>query len=88
MSSKIMISLPRDFLKEIDRFATEQHRTRSELFREAIRHYMEDVSSSKPRPVDNPKVRAAVEHMRSIKWKGKWDSTEEIRKMRDSRYSG
>jgi len=90
MSLKIMISLPEDFLKEIDRFAKEQHRTRSELFREAIRHYMEEVRSSKPRPIDNPKVRAAFEHMRANvdKWSGKWDSAKLIRQMRDSRYSG
>jgi len=42
MAAKVInISLSDDLLREIDRYAREEHRTRSELFREAARQYME-----------------------------------------------
>lgn len=41
MTSKVMVSFPDEFLVEIDRIASEEHRSRSELLREAMRLYME-----------------------------------------------
>ena len=41
MAIKILISLPQEFLEDIDRVATEEHRSRSELVREALRLYIE-----------------------------------------------
>jgi len=42
MGAKVInISLPDDLLREIDAYAREEHRTRSELFREAARQYIE-----------------------------------------------
>jgi len=41
MAAKILLSLPQDFLTDIDRIAAEEHRTRSELIREALRSYLE-----------------------------------------------
>ncbi len=46
MTSKVMVSFPDEFLSEIDRIADEEHRSRSELLREAMRLYMLN------RPVD------------------------------------
>lgn len=40
MTSKVMVSFPDDFLSEVDRIAAEEHRSRSELLREAMRLYM------------------------------------------------
>lgn len=40
MTSKVMVSFPDEFLSEVDRIATEEHRSRSELLREAMRLYM------------------------------------------------
>lgn len=40
MTSKVMVSFPDEFLSEIDRIADEEHRSRSELLREAMRLYM------------------------------------------------
>ena len=40
MTSKVMVSFPDEFLSEIDRIAGEEHRSRSELLREAVRLYM------------------------------------------------
>jgi Arc/MetJ-type ribon-helix-helix transcriptional regulator len=41
MATKILVSFPQEFLAEIDRVAAEEHRTRSELVREALRAYLE-----------------------------------------------
>jgi predicted nucleotidyltransferase len=40
MSRKVMVSFPEEFLAEIDRVAQEEHRSRSELVREALRLYI------------------------------------------------
>lgn len=41
MAIKILVSLPQEFLEDIDRVAQEEHRSRSELIREALRAYLE-----------------------------------------------
>ena len=84
--AKVMISLPEGFLSELDRAAESEHRTRSELIREALREYLR--GGKQPRkPIENPRVQEAFKALRSLNWKEKFDSTEVIRKMRDSRYS-
>jgi uncharacterized protein len=40
MAAKVMISIPDEFLAEVDRVAREEHRGRSELVREALRLYI------------------------------------------------
>ena len=40
MTTKVMVSFPDEFLEEVDRTAQEEHRSRSELVREALRVYM------------------------------------------------
>ena len=37
--AKILISMPDKFLESIDKIATDEQRTRSELIREALRNY-------------------------------------------------
>ena len=85
--SKVMISLPDEFLKAVDAAAKAEHRTRSELIREAIRTYFQEERRYK-RPIDSPTVRKAYDYIIShpICWSGKFDSTQVIRKMRDTRY--
>ncbi len=39
-SHRITISLPPDLAAEVDRLAAEEHRSHSELFREAFRRYV------------------------------------------------
>ena len=41
MANKILVSLPEKFLENVDRVAVEEHRSRSELIREALRVYLE-----------------------------------------------
>lgn len=84
--AKVMISLPDEFLSEVDKAAKSEHRTRSDLIREALREYFR--GGNRPqKPIENSRVREAFETLRSLTWKEKFDSTEAIRKMHDSRYS-
>jgi uncharacterized protein (DUF433 family) len=41
MANKILVSLPEKFLEEVDKVAASEHRSRSELIREALRAYIE-----------------------------------------------
>jgi metal-responsive CopG/Arc/MetJ family transcriptional regulator len=41
MAAKVLVSFPEAFLAEVDRIAAEEHRSRSELLREAMRLYIE-----------------------------------------------
>ena len=47
MANKILVSLPEKFLEDVDRVAAEEHRSRSELIREALRAYLEIHKSKK-----------------------------------------
>ena len=42
MANKVLVSLPQKFLEDVDHVAAEEHRTRSELIREALRAYLEN----------------------------------------------
>jgi CopG family transcriptional regulator/antitoxin EndoAI len=59
MTKKVMVSFPEEFLDEVDRIAREEHRSRSELLREAMRVYMA-VRRGGGRLSDEPRVRPAV----------------------------
>ena len=84
--AKVMISLPEEFLSEVDKAVRSEHRTRSDLIREALREYLHGENRSR-KPIENPRVREAFETLRSLTWKKKFDSTEIVRRIRDSRYS-
>ena len=84
--AKVMITMPDEFLKKLDRVAVAEHRTRSELIREAVRAYVvERKSSKRPSRLSKPSIRAAVElqdqtarELRGVKF----NSVAFIRKMR------
>jgi Arc/MetJ-type ribon-helix-helix transcriptional regulator len=85
--AKVMISLPEKFLSEVDKAAQAEHRTRSDLVREALREYLRGGKRSN-KPIVSPRVQQAFKTLRSLTWRKKFDSTEVIRRMRDSRYPG
>jgi metal-responsive CopG/Arc/MetJ family transcriptional regulator len=84
MTVKIMVSFPDEFLTEVDRIAREEHRSRSELVREAIRLYIE-MRERRRRPGDMPQVQRAIAIQdalsRSAPGEGE-DSTSEVRRWR------
>lgn len=90
MAQKVMISMPDYFVKLLDELAAAEHRSRSELIREAVRAYAEQ-RGPRPgtRPIDDPKVRAAYERTLATReeWSDPdWDSVAVIREMREGRY--
>lgn len=81
---KIMISIPEEFLVEIDRAAEEEKRSRSEFIREAARFYLR-VRKTRMAPGQDPRVQKAIviqDMLAAQDTLKKWDSTAEIRKWR------
>jgi metal-responsive CopG/Arc/MetJ family transcriptional regulator len=84
--AKVMITMPSEFLKQVDKAAAGEQRTRSEFIREAIRAYIaENAAGKSPARLRAPGVRAAValqdrsrEQLRGTKF----DSVALVRKMR------
>ncbi|MBU0490245.1 MAG: ribbon-helix-helix protein, CopG family [Chloroflexi bacterium] len=87
MTAKVMVSFPQEFLTEVDQVAREEHRSRSELLREAVRLYME-LRRGRRRPNEDPRVRRAVAVQdalaRTAPGVGE-DSTTEVRRWREAR---
>lgn len=85
--SKIMISMPDEIIKQVDHIAETEHRSRSELLREAVRFYIVSLPKKYYRPIDNAQVKKAAEMIDRIAGKdtGHFDATAFIRKMRKSR---
>lgn len=86
-SKKILFSLPEDFLKEIDALAAKEHRSRSELIREATRRYITERGAGE-RPIDDPVVRDAVRSMEEVTGiiSLDHDAVKTVRSMRDARH--
>lgn len=80
--AKVMISLPDEFLKKVDRVAGSQNRSRSELIREALRAL---VSRGKSPRRSWKNLLAPLRDLEQ-QWIGQWDSTDIIRYYRDTRY--
>jgi Arc/MetJ-type ribon-helix-helix transcriptional regulator len=80
--AKVMVSLPDEFLRKVDRLAKAQNRSRSELIREALRVVLSG------RPATRPSWKDALAPLRELEqqWVGRWDSTDIIRYYRDTRY--
>ncbi|RLC98263.1 MAG: hypothetical protein DRI77_05400 [Chloroflexi bacterium] len=84
-TAKVMISIPQPFLKKVDQAAQEDHRSRSEFFREAVRLYLH-VRAAQRRPIDDPQVQQAVALMDQLASQDRpvpdWDV---VRAVRDER---
>lgn len=80
--AKIMISLPNDFLKKVDRTARAQRRSRSELIREALRAMLAGEGGSRG---SWKEALAPLEELEA-QWVGQWNSTDIVRYYRETRY--
>lgn len=80
--AKVMVSLPDDFLRKVDRAARAQGRSRSELIREALRSVLGGKASQRR------SWKEALAPLRDLEqqWIGQWDSTDIIRYYRETRY--
>ena len=55
--ARILISMQDNFLKSVDQIAQDEHRTRSELIREALRVYLKRANVTAPKSAqDNAKI--------------------------------
>ena len=82
-----MVSMPEEFLAEIDKAAAEENRSRSEFLREAARLYLE-VRKTQTTPGQDPRVQKAISIQDALARQDtlpKWDSTAEIRRWREYR---
>lgn len=85
--SKVMISLPDMFLRDLDRLASAEHRSRSELVREAIRRYVSADSGSSLAQSQSTIRRAASRILRTrLRWPPGHTGASLIRHLRDTRY--
>jgi Arc/MetJ-type ribon-helix-helix transcriptional regulator len=80
--AKVMISLPDELLKKVDRAAQAQGRSRSALIREVLRTVVGGKNSRKR------SWKRELAPLRELErhWIGQWDSTDIIRYFRDTRY--
>ncbi len=81
--AKIMISLPQDFLRKVDRAAKGEGRSRSELIREALRTLLSESQGDRRRSWTE-----ALAPLKELEqqWVGQWDSTDIVRYYRETRY--
>jgi len=87
MAKKVMLSFPDEFLREVDRVAQEEQRSRSELVREALRVYIA-LRHERGYPGVNPVVRQALlvqDNLARSSPGTDEDSAVDIRKWREAR---
>ncbi len=87
MTVKVMLSFPDAFLAQVDALAEAEQRSRSELVREALRHYMATRTGAL-RPGDQPQARTAVESFAGLAQISPGtgeNSAEDVRYWRDER---
>ena len=85
--AKIMVSIPEEMVADLDQAAKQEHRSRSEFVREAVRLSIR-VSKSHSIPGQPPQVREAIAVQNALAAADTardWDGTYEIRKWRDRR---
>lgn len=86
MAVKVMVSFPREFLDQVDRIAKDEHRSRSELLREAVRFYIRTRQRER-RPGDDPRIQAALaiqDDLANLAPGTGEDSTADVRRWRES----
>ncbi len=84
---RVMLSIPPQFLREVDHAARLERRNRSELLREALRQYLtQRQCQSRGIPKFDPRVRQAVRLQNALARRDRknWDSTAAIRSWRRS----
>jgi metal-responsive CopG/Arc/MetJ family transcriptional regulator len=87
MATKVMVSFPNEFLAEVDRIAQQEHRTRSELVREALRLYI-GLRQGQGQPGAHFLVRQAImvqDRLARLAPGTGEDSTADVRRWREAR---
>lgn len=87
--ARINISLSNEIINKIDKYKEKIHMTRSGFIMKAVENFFPDID----RKILRERKKEAVEGILKIREKTAplfegWDSTNEIRKFRDGRWSG
>lgn len=83
---KINITLPDDFLDQVDRTAKREHLSRSEFLRRAVETYWRVLKAEEESRKRARNIREAIRIQDAIRRKaGRWDAVAEIRKWREAR---
>jgi len=86
--ARFVVTVPEDFLEEVDARAKAEHRSRSELVREALRGYLRS-GGRKGDISGRPEVKRAIQLQddmrRRLEGSG-YSGSEAVRKMRDRIY--
>jgi metal-responsive CopG/Arc/MetJ family transcriptional regulator len=86
--ARFVVTIPDDFLEEVDARAKAEHRNRSELVREALRRYLRS-AGTRGDISDRPEVQRALriqdETRRALEGSG-YSGSDAVRKMRDRIY--
>lgn len=87
LMSKVMVSLPLNFLHDVDALARAEHRSRSELVREAIRTYVA-IRVTPPLPSARKAMQQAAKRIlgANLRLPKGQTSASLIRRLRDTRY--
>ena len=84
--AKIIISISRDILDEIDKLSKEENMTRSELLRTVFKTYLEVLSEKKMEKKKRKAIERAIQAQDEIRGEvGDVDLIQELRKWRDIR---
>ncbi len=85
--SKVMLSLSREFLRDMDAIARAERRSRSELVREAIRTYVATRAGAHLEASSAQSRRAASRILRArLRLPAGQNAASLVRQLRDSRY--
>lgn len=84
--AKINISVPDEFLEEMDKLKEEENISRSELLRKAVGIYGEILEQRKREEQRIKSIKEAIRVQDSLREKsGAWDGVKEVRKWRSKR---
>lgn len=86
--ARFVVTVPNDFLEEVDARAAAEHRSRSELVREALRSYLR-TGTRKGDISDRPEVKKAIQLQDEIRRRHEgsgYSGSAVVREMRDRIY--
>lgn len=84
MDARVNITMPEEFLKEVDRLAKEEHLTRSALIRESVEAYIVKKNEELAEKERRERMQKAAKLQDALAKKtGKWDTVQVVRRIRE-----
>lgn len=84
MDARVNITMPEEFLKEVDRLAKGEHLTRSALIRESVEAYIVKKNEELAEKERRERMQKAAKLQDAlVKKTGKWDTVQAVRRIRE-----